>query len=1130
MLAGPAVAADARVAPIDVLMLGMYSCRPNDSSTPRFEAACAEQGIRLSIGSGHGIDYNRYTSEFLRQFQVVIFDDLPSEKAWNPMRATPEEIAAFRDRLDAYYQAGGGVIWSPMSIGHHGTYWNDVVGKRYDAQSLEEAIQDPGKELSVNSLDRGRNRLSAYIWTTNVTAHPVSEGVRGLFLPITGEWSWPGTVPMKFGKSWTTLVRGMDSTYTIGNAAALGSGHAEFKPEVKGTYAAAPEIVGVRDSVNGSGRMMVFPFFPAHTWLNQGNFILKDALMLNGFDGHASDGMKLFVNACKWLAVPAQKAGLGGYTPPPAPLKRPYWPYGPRDWSKVKVPDKSWVGGTATWRKGIIGVRTSLSDGNGTVKDYVTEAKKLGLSYIIFLENLEKIDAAGYAKLVADCKANSDSGFVALPGYIFRDMVDSHYYVFDSELLPEPQNMTPDRRVKSAAGIREAATAGGDIPGGIGEVGRMKLDPWYATYYSSIAAYTYDGGKLVDDGFPVYLSLQGRMHEHPPISLTIIRSPDELQKTVRDAHLTSLHLEELTRKELRERLNIRSQYEDLDVVVSNGPEIVRWGAIARQGLPFAAGLQRMRIEFEARSNDGLADVKIIDAKTGGIFRHFKPGGEKNFSCEMDETHKDEQYFVPLVTDIKGRTALGATLVTWQTSNTLMPYRDNNDCGHRSSGWDENHELQDFEGWAGGWHKYGYEAIDAPTNTFPEDLRIFGVDGGAIAGSHCATNPVVITGTSTEPKFPAYTLGKFLMSFDYSVKDYVGDAQFLVPTDPTKFTEPQVPTEYADILVRCSAVRGRYHAPFSANVHEVSVTFKKDCVLKRIEVCRGWRSFDWGPPVILYKDGAGEGAVTLEGEKKPGRRGILNPGDYVYLANDRAGACGVVNLGPGVLSYDGNYRTRLYIDGGNRPVKAGEKVTARYLVFTKPWDEDQTKSDWLDKFIADYAVGGGKPGYQYEVTQGKVKEINYEMTLNQENGGAMVAVKKYNLPHNLLVNVNGLAANAVAGRYDLDRKQLLILPVFEGTVTTSINTTRGDTRLAIGELFHCDDAEVMLSCVQDGADNLLLEVHNPTDKAKTVKLTGVPGFAPLSALKETVQVAPCSSVKSTLSATPGSLAYTFYDGD
>jgi len=106
----------------------------------------------------------------------------------------------------------------------------------------------------------------------------------------------------------------------------------------------------------------------------------------------------------------------------------------------------------------------------------------------------------------------------------------------------------------------------------------------------------------------------------------------------------------------------------------------------------------------------------------------------------------------------------------------------------------------------------------------------------------------------------------------------------------------------------------------------------------------------------------------------------------------------------------------------------------------------------------------------------------------------------------------------------------MLPVYENTATTSINTTLGDTRLYIGELFHCSDDGIMLSCAQDGNDKLLLEVHNPENDAKTVSLSAVPGFAPLAGLDKTVTIPPCSSVKLTLPIAAGTIVDGEYKGD
>ena len=70
----------------------------------------------------------------------------------------------------------------------------------------------------------------------------------------------------------------------------------------------------------------------------------------------------------------------------------------------------------------------------------------------------------------------------------------------------------------------------------------------------------------------------------------------------------------------------------------------------------------------------------------------------------------------------------------------------------------------------------------------------------------------------------------------------------------------------------------------------------------------------------------------------------------------------------------------------------------------------------------------------------------------------------------------------------------------------------------------------LSCVQDGADKLLLEIHNPSEKPQTAKLSAVPGFAPLAGLDKVVDVPSCGSVKLELPVAVGSLVNKPYEGD
>lgn len=1130
--------------PVSVLVTGQF-IRLHSPFLENYRAACQKDGVEVHFAAP---EYGDLTSDLLKRFQVVVFHGTPVGSDDRPQSG--EEAAAFVRRLEEYRRAGGGILWMPVAFKEWPERWTAIVGKQYDVQALVEDLYDPANVVDVNP-EIGKT-IFRYIWTTHVSRHAVTEGVRGLFLPLTGEWSWPGTVPMKFGKSWQVLVSGMDTTATI-RLASPGSGKSEFKPELKGAYAAAPQVVGVREGVDGGGRMMVFPIYSAHTFQNFHHpVVYNDALMLNGYGGRPSDGYRLLLNAYRWLAEPASKAGLGGFV---AAAKRPARSAVPAvDWRNAAFPANSWSGMGAWWKaqtqtdvaveglatpgardfRGVFGVRTAASDGKGTVAEYVAEARRLGLSFLVFLENLEKLDEARYAALAADCKANCADDFAAVPGFIYRDTRDVAHFVFFTEVLPLPGNLTPERRVIVPNEITVNQNPSGYGAEGIAGLGGMKLDPWFLLTFSCIAPYVYDGGKLVDDGLASYLSLQGRMHIHPPVSLTIVRSPAELAETVKAAHVTVIHAESLS--SLKPYLMRKGPFSPNPVYITAGPVIERWGELNAYGHPFGAGKQRVRFALEARSESGLADVRILDAGSGAEFRHFRPAGATSFSCTIDETHKDQWRLVPVVTDVNGRTAIGPTAETYQDGNRLSPYRDNIDAGHLVIGWDERRErLVQFGGWAGAWHKGRPTAGACPPNTRSEELGIYGFDGGKVFPSAIDILPRVETDAGSEPAFPTLAFSPVrLASFDYAVVNYDGRSQFKAdPKEGFKIwwptPEPQVPNEIVDIDARTWAVRARYHAAVASNVHEITFTFKKDCALKRASLAglRMWRSPN---PLVMVGDREGDLAWLVEPGQRFSRQGVLDPGGYLYPANERGGAVGVVNLGPEPIDYrSGDTRSELYLAGNGRTVKAGEKITVRFLAFTRPW-QGQNTNQWLRRFIADFAVGGGKPGYAFDITQGALKTVNYAIDLEARDGGAAAAVRKYDLPHSLLVRVSGIPANAVAGRYDPARKQLLILPVFEGTATTSINTTLGDTRLYIGELFHCDDDRVVLSAAQDGPDKLLLEVHNPGDAPRKVVLSPVPGFAVWKDLPRSLDVAPYSSVKLALESAPGALADAPYQGD
>lgn len=1115
----------------------------------KFKASCAGQGVRVHILGEGNSSFEELTPELFAKFQVVLVAGAPHTANTPPARLAQGE--EFLRRMDAYQKSGGGLIFVPFGHDHDPKYWTDAFGKRYDARALEEKLYDPQRLVHVNPLYKSWR--CDYFWTKNIAEHPVTAGMRGLLLPRHGDYDHAGTVPMQFGKSWTVLIRGADTASTIGFSEITNAAEGAYRADLKGSWEHAPEVVAVREGQAGAGRMMVFPFHPAHTWANFNSWVLNDAMMLKGWDAMPSDGMKLFINGCRWLAEPARAKGLGGYQPPKEIV---YAEVPPVDWHKADWAPNSWSGmgawfntrtqldnqmddlvtPTARDFRGILGARTALGDGHGTVAEYAAAAKKLGLSFIVFLEDLEKIDDARFARLREDCRAASNADFRALAGYLCRDTLGVQYYIFNTVALPQPDQLTPERRVKAP---NDLIICGNNYAsGGIAGLASMKIDPYFLLSYFTIAAYTYDNGKLVDDGLAVYRSLQGRLHHMTPVSLTIVRSPNDLAATVAGAHTVVYHAADLSF--LEARLGPQQLWNPNPIYITAGPAITRWGTLNPIGQPYAPGKQRVRFALEARSDDGIAEVRIIEARTGKVFRLFKPNGAKEFACTIDETHKDQWYLIPLVTDVKGRTALGPTIETFQDGNRVSAYMDNIDSGHRVIGWDEQHQkLMQWGGWmVPPFHKGAYHTGDMPPNTYPDELAFHGVDGGSIGGGHCEIYPQAVINGVTEPKIAAYYFENWLASFDNVIGNYAADGQFV--EEPYRMfpgcnwissvagTEPN---RFVDIHARVEAVRARYHAPLSVNMNRVEIAFKQDGTLSRVNLVRTFNRVQADAMYVTGRDQEGMWSVLDDDAKnKFTRNGTLAAGDYIFLGSDYAGAPAVINLEAVPLSYSyANQHLQVFYDGKNRPVKIGEKITVRFLIVTRPW-EGQNNSAWLSRFIADYAVGGGKPAYEFNVSQGKVAGVNYTLNLEAQDGGAALEVKKHPLPHNLLVKVIGIAANAVAGRYDTDQKQLLILPVYEQVAATSVNTTLGDTRLYVGELFRCNDDQVLLSGVQDGADKLMLEIHNPTAKPRTVSLTPAPGFAPLAGLNVTVVVPPFASVKKTFVAAKGSLVDASYHGD
>ena len=1130
---GPLAGTRATAAPpIDVLFVGYYRSNMLDQYWLRFKEACAREGVRVHVldTDRSGLEFDQYPPELLRKFQAIV--------VLGPVEdTTSSQLVAVKggllDRLDQYSREGGGVLWVPLGEGRGALKWAKGIGSRYDLTCFEESVYDPPKTVTVTPVS-GLQHLCKYVWTTDITPHPVTQGVTGLFLPLIGEWSWEGTVPMKYGPSWQVLVRGMDSTRTIRNAHPISSGNEDplFDPSLPGTYAASPEIVGVREGAGAGGRMMVLPFHVTWTWANFGHPGLADALMLNGDGFHASQGMRLLVNGFKWLAEPAARAGFGGYQEPPVPAPD----LSPVDWKHAEFPAGSWSGMETWWDtrtqryvevdhpagqdwRGLVGARTGAGGGSGSVAEWVAEAQRLGLNFLVFTEDPAKLTQDSLAQLVQDCKAASNDNFAAVPGFAYRDAQGYLMFDINTHILPVADNFLPDGRVKQPQRI--VYQHEWRVGHGMAELGAMKIEPYWHHVIWCAAPYVFDGGKMVDDGFARWLTIERNGQNMAPISLVRVDRPADLAGAVSSAYLTVInapHPSDIV------TYTGGGSAQPWRMYLSNGPRLVRWGVLNVMGLPFRPGGNQFRLGLEAESDAGLREVKIVNAYDGSLYRRYDPQGAKHFSVTVDESHARQWYLVPVVTDMAGRVAVGSSLMTYQDGNRLWLMGDRFMGLAHVIGWDTAHQrLLQFGAWGGGFHKLIPEAGANPTNPQDDGLAVRGIDGGHIYCSVAAVNPAWITAAGREPQQPAYRYSVELASFDNTVVDYVGDTQYPAGTQQDFYDPPAptVPMTWADITSRQWAVRARYNAPVSATIYEITAVCKKAVNLQRFQLLQLRKNQPEAPDEydqLFLRDNSGAVLGWRWGLGEPfSRAGVLGVGDYLYPCNLLGGAAGAINLGPTAVNYRSDGRGHdLFLGTGGRLIQPGERLSARVLVFTRAWP-GQRSNQWLEQFRRDFGIGV-PPGYQYQVRQGKLAGIDYIMELQADRGGATVELGKYALPHNLPLRVHGLAAGDPAVSYDLDTRQARLLPVYEGTVTTSTDLSARAKRLYVGLALSCGDPRVRLSLVPNGTD-WLLEVHNPGTQAVTVHVAGVPGFAPLAAVNLTLTLPAGSSVKQPLTSAP-----------
>ena len=223
------------------------------------------------------------------------------------------------------------------------------------------------------------------------------------------------------------------------------------------------------------------------------------------------------------------------------------------DWSTESPTSRNPFPSVGHASPGVIGARTALSGGKGTVEDWVKEAKALGLSYIVFLEDFAQLPPDKFATLKTECTRLTDANFAAVPGFYIQDEVGNHYFYCGADVFYPPKYLlSKDGKVFVSYDPDVSPGDPGKIKGQINmaillydyQIGGFKFTagnylfragaspfPNFFGLYTSVGVITRKNGKVIEDATPEYLDMVQAGQGPLPLAVDLMDDPAELKQT-----------------------------------------------------------------------------------------------------------------------------------------------------------------------------------------------------------------------------------------------------------------------------------------------------------------------------------------------------------------------------------------------------------------------------------------------------------------------------------------------------------------------------------------------------------------------------------------------------------------------
>ncbi len=231
---------------------------------------------------------------------------------------------------------------------------------------------------------------------------------------------------------------------------------------------------------------------------------------------------------------------------------------------------------------GLIGAKSNYTTGKNTVAEMSVAAKKAGFSFLVFNDELSRMDFAKYCKLKEDCRKASDDNFTALPGMTFvsryandkrrpdrpQTWGDISAYVF-----AEPLTELPDKKSLGNPYSLYWRFFGGELSHGkknaptLHHPGLNGISPFFQRFWRGLDVFNFNQtGKASDNSEKIYRDLLASGYGPYPRACGDFRSVADIEQAVKSKNWFTTIL--AWSRKILPVFNYSSN-------ISNGPKILR---------------------------------------------------------------------------------------------------------------------------------------------------------------------------------------------------------------------------------------------------------------------------------------------------------------------------------------------------------------------------------------------------------------------------------------------------------------------------------------------------------------------------------------------------------------------------